>query len=58
LQAPATIYGFEGRLLKELTKVIFERALAAEMTDHLGYEKHDPAGLTGATHATGKGKRL
>jgi|ERR1700730_2836905 len=27
-----------------LTKAILERALAAEMTDHLGYEKDDPAG--------------
>ena len=34
----------ENGLLKELTKAILERALEAEMTDHLGYEKHDPAG--------------
>src|SRR5215468_226874 len=34
----------ENGLLKELTKAILERALQAEMTDHLGYEKHDPAG--------------
>ena len=27
-----------------MTKAILERALQAEMTDHLGYEKHDPAG--------------
>jgi putative transposase len=27
-----------------LTKAILEQALAAEMTDHLGYEKHAPAG--------------
>jgi putative transposase len=27
-----------------LTKAILERALAAEMNDHFGYEKHDPAG--------------
>jgi len=31
-------------LLSELTKAVLERALAAELTDHLGYEKHDPAG--------------
>src|SRR5580692_12337221 len=40
---PEDIIGENG-LLKELTKAILERALAAEMTDHLGYEKHDPAG--------------
>ncbi len=42
---PEDIIGEKG-LLKELTKAILERALAAEMTDHLGYEKHDPAGLS------------
>src|ERR1700741_3521930 len=40
---PEDIIGGNG-LLKQLTKAILERALAAEMTDHLGYEKHDPAG--------------
>jgi transposase-like protein len=40
---PEDIIGEKG-LLKQLTKAILERALAAEMTDHLGYEKHDPAG--------------
>src|SRR5437868_11463166 len=40
---PEDIIGKNG-LLKQLTKAILERALAAEMTEHLGYEKHDPAG--------------
>src|SRR6201984_1572056 len=40
---PEDIIGENG-LLKELTKAILERALQAEMTDHLGYEKHEPAG--------------
>jgi transposase-like protein len=31
-------------LLKQLTKAVLETALNAEMTEHLGYEKHDPAG--------------
>src|SRR3954447_18269727 len=31
-------------LLKQLTKTVLETALAEEMTEHLGYEKHDPAG--------------
>jgi putative transposase len=34
-------------LLKQLTKTVLETALNEEMTEHLGYEKHDPAG-TGA----------
>ncbi|MDT0264580.1 IS256 family transposase, partial [Jatrophihabitans lederbergiae] len=31
-------------LLKQLTKTVIESALDEEMTGHLGYEKHDPAG--------------
>jgi putative transposase len=31
-------------LLKQLTKTVIESALNEEMTEHLGYEKHDPAG--------------
>jgi putative transposase len=31
-------------LLSQLTEAVLERGLAEEMTGHLGYEKHDPAG--------------
>ena len=31
-------------LLKQLTKSVIEAALGEEMTEHLGYEKNDPAG--------------
>ena len=31
-------------LLKQLTKTVLETALNEEMTEHLGYEKHHPAG--------------
>ncbi|GJF12016.1 IS256 family transposase [Mycolicibacterium cyprinidarum] len=31
-------------LLNKLTKNVLETALDAEMTEHLGYDKHDPAG--------------
>ena len=34
----------EGGLLGKLTKMVVEGALEGEMDDHLGYEKHDPAG--------------
>ena len=31
-------------LLRELTKTVLETALDEELTDHLGYDKHDPDG--------------
>jgi putative transposase len=31
-------------LLKQFTKTVVEAALGEEMTEHLGYDKHDPAG--------------
>jgi putative transposase len=34
----------ENGLLKQMTKAVLERALAEELTDHLGYEVGDPAG--------------
>ena len=40
---PEDLIGETG-LLKQLTKALIERALDAELTQHLGYEKHDPAG--------------
>jgi len=40
---PEDLIGETG-LLKQLTKALMERALSAELTHHLGYEKHDPAG--------------
>ena len=57
---PEEIIGENG-LLKQLTKALLERAMQAEMTDHLGYEKHDRAGSNsgnsrnGATTKTLKG---
>ena len=34
----------ENGLLKQMTKAVLERALAEELTEHLGYEVGDPAG--------------
>nr|WP_245828651.1 IS256 family transposase [Micromonospora avicenniae] len=34
----------DGGLLRQMTKAVLERALAEELTDHLGYEVGDPAG--------------
>ena len=39
----AELLGPDG-LLSQVTKALLERALAEEMTGHLGYDKHDPAG--------------
>jgi putative transposase len=40
---PEDLIGETG-LLKQLTKALLERAMGAELTQHLGYEKHDPVG--------------
>lgn len=37
------LVGLNG-LLNQLTKNVLETALDAEMSEHLGYDKHDPAG--------------
>jgi hypothetical protein len=34
----------EGSMLGEVVKAVLERALESELTTHLGYRKHDPAG--------------
>ena len=41
-------------LLSQLTKRVLETALEAEMTDHLGYDKHDPAGRNRGNSRNGK----
>ena len=43
----------EGGLLQQLTKRVLESALEGEMTDHLGYEKHDRAGRDGGNSRNG-----
>src|SRR5437660_12537993 len=46
-------------LLSQVTKAVLERALAEEMTEHLGYEKHDPAGRGSGNSRNGStGKTL
>jgi len=42
-----------GGLLSGLTKTVLETALEAELTEHLGYEKHDPAGRNGGNSRNG-----
>jgi transposase-like protein len=42
-----------GGLLTGLTAAVLETALQAEMSDHLGYDKHDPAGRDGGNSRNG-----
>jgi putative transposase len=53
---PEQIVGENG-LLKQLTKAVLERALKAELTEHLGYEKHDPAGQGSGNSRNGKSRK-
>jgi len=46
-----------GGLLKRLTGALVERALETEMTEHLGYEAHDPEGRGSGNSRNGKGTK-
>ena len=50
---PEDIIGEHG-LLKQFTKAVLERAMQAEMTEHLGYAKHDQAGNNSGNSRNGK----
>lgn len=43
----------EGGLLQQLTKRVLESALDGEMSDHLGYDRHAPAGKNGGNSRNG-----
>jgi putative transposase len=53
---PEDIIGEKG-LLKQLTKALLERALSAELTEHVGYDKHDPAGYNSGNSRNGSSKK-
>ncbi len=40
-------------LLRQITKAVVERALQGELTEQLGYEKHDPAGQNSGNSRNG-----
>jgi putative transposase len=42
-----------GGLLQRLTKQVLETGLEVEMSDHLGYDKHDPAGRNSGNSRNG-----
>jgi putative transposase len=43
----------EGGLLSGLTRSVLETALDVEMSEHVGYDKHDPAGRNGGNSRNG-----
>ena len=53
---PEDLIGENG-LLKQLTKALVERAMKAEMSAHLGYEKNDPAGKNTGNSRNGNSKK-
>ena len=44
-------------VLSGLTRQVLETALEAEITEHLGYEKHDPAAVMAGTPETARDPR-
>src|SRR5512137_2393630 len=51
-QKPEDLLG-QGGLLKQLQKRLLEKAMGAELTVHLGYGKHDPAGRNSGNSRNG-----
>ncbi|GHC18165.1 hypothetical protein GCM10010348_48300 [Streptomyces anthocyanicus] len=52
-QAEGLQFTGEGGLLQQRTKRLPESALEGEITDHLGCDKHDPAGKNGGNSRNG-----
>jgi putative transposase len=50
---PEDLIGENG-LLKQLTKRLLERAMSAEMTEHVGYDKYEAAGRNSGNSRNGK----
>jgi putative transposase len=55
-KTPEEILGEDG-LLKQLTKAVLERAMQAELTEHLGYEKHNSSGDNSGNSRNGKSQK-
>lgn len=56
-KSPEDVLGKNG-LLKQFTKAVLERAMQAEITHHLGYEKHSAAGYNSGNSRNGKSKKI
>src|SRR6201998_502470 len=55
-KGPEDLIGEQG-LLKQLTKALVERGMNAELTHHLGYEKHEPAGHLSGNSRNGTSRK-
>ncbi len=55
-QKPEDLIGENG-LLKQLTKLLVEKALDAEMAHHLGHDKHEPVANPAGNTRNGKSKK-
>lgn len=55
-KSPEDVLGENG-LLKQLTRAVLQRAMQAELTHHLGYEKHSPEGKNSGNSRNGKSKK-
>jgi len=55
-KSTAEIIGPSG-LLKQFTKALLERAMQAELTHHLGYEKHEPEGRGSGNSRNGQSRK-
>jgi putative transposase len=55
-EKPEDLTGADG-LFKQLKKALIERALGAELSDHLGYEKGTRPAAAAAIAATGPARR-
>ena len=55
-QKPEDLMGENG-ILKQLTKAVVERALEAEMAEHLGHIKHEPVTNLSGNTRNGKSKK-
>ncbi|KKY07132.1 hypothetical protein NY63_22540 [Xanthomonas citri pv. fuscans] len=53
---PEDLIGENG-LLKQLTKRLVERALDAEMTEHLGHDKHEPVANAAGNTRNGRSRK-
>jgi putative transposase len=53
---PSDLLGEKG-LLHQLTKALIEKALGAELTDHLGYEKYDGKGRNSGNSRNGSKRK-
>src|SRR6266571_9369694 len=55
-EKPEDLTGEDG-LFKQLKRALIERALGVELTEHLGYEKGDPAGRGSGNSRNARARR-